>query len=87
MNKIAQGPAYKEGTTWFHQLSDKRVLMLMFNFNVQLATYIVEHAGKSTKTHLYWAMKNCDGTSDNLRRRIMNITKHYQVQSHNHCSN
>ena len=25
MNKIAQGPLYKEGTTWFRQLSDKRM--------------------------------------------------------------
>lgn len=25
MNKIAQGPAYKEGTTWFQQLFDKRM--------------------------------------------------------------
>ena len=25
MTKICQGPAYKEGTTWFQELSDKRV--------------------------------------------------------------
>jgi hypothetical protein len=61
MNKIAQGPLYKEGTTWFRQLSDKR---------------------RSTKTHLYWAMKNCDGTGSDLQKRIMNIIPHYQLMVH-----
>ena len=36
-------------------------------------------SGKSTKTHLYWSMKNCNGDADELRRRIQNIVTHYKV--------
>lgn len=28
MNKICHGPAYKEGNTWFRQLSDKRKIIM-----------------------------------------------------------
>ena len=38
--------------------------------------------GKSTKVHLYWAMKNCDSSPEvrlDLRQKIMNTSKHYQV--------
>ena len=35
--------------------------------------------GKSTKVHLYWAMKNCDGSPDDLQLKIMNTSKHDQV--------
>ena len=37
------------------------------------------HAGKSIKTSLYWAMKNCGGDAECLRQLITNISKHYQV--------
>ena len=36
-------------------------------------------SGKSTKTHLYWSMKNCNGDAAELRRRIQNIVTHYKV--------
>ena len=29
--------------------------------------------GKSVKVHLYWAMKNCQGSADTLRDLIENI--------------
>ena len=35
--------------------------------------------GRSVKTHLYWAMKNCDGKPDVLRKLITNIPNHYKV--------
>lgn len=35
--------------------------------------------GKSIKTHLYWAMRNCEGNADNLKSLIDNIPSHYQV--------
>ena len=35
--------------------------------------------GSSTKRHLYWAMKNCNGNADELQKSILNISKHYQV--------
>ena len=35
--------------------------------------------GKSVKTHLYWAMKNCDGCAETLRKLIEIIPDHYQV--------
>ena len=34
---------------------------------------------KSTKVHLYWAMKNCCGTKEDFQKRVLNISKHYQV--------
>lgn len=33
---------------------------------------------KSVKTHLYWAMKNCDGCAEMLRKLIEIIPDHYQ---------
>eukprot|EP00731_Ephydatia_muelleri_P025831 Em0017g914a len=36
---------------------------------------------KSTKTHLYWCMKNCTGNADDLHVMIMNISRHYQCCS------
>ena len=44
-----------------------------------VAIHVHSTTGKSTKTHLYWAMKTCDGTGDDLQRWIMNIIQHYQV--------
>ena len=35
--------------------------------------------GKSIKVHLYWAMKNCGGSPDQLRRLIENVPHHYMV--------
>lgn len=37
------------------------------------------YKGSSTKRHLYWAMKNCNGNADELQKSILNISKHYQV--------
>ena len=37
--------------------------------------------GRSTKTHLYWCMKNAGGDPTELRRLIMNISQHYQVMT------
>ena len=35
----------------------------------------------STKRHLYWCMKNCGESELELQSSIMNISKHYQVNS------
>lgn len=78
MKKIAQGPQSKEGDKWFLELSDKRKWSVSLEYHHWLSFLLIQ-LGKSTKTHLYWAMKNCDGTGDDLRKRIMNILKHYQV--------
>ena len=37
------------------------------------------YVGRSIKTHLYWAMKNCGEDPDKLCALIMNIADHYQV--------
>ena len=34
---------------------------------------------KCTKTHIYYAMKNCNGDAEYLRRYIINIVDHYKV--------
>ena len=31
------------------------------------------------KVNLYYCMKNCEQSADNLRKNILNIVKHYQV--------
>ena len=102
MNKIAQGPLYREGTTWFRQLSDKRMSVSCHTVyihvyvhvhihgiyrHVQCTACVLYSTGRSTKTHLYWAMKNCDGTGSDLQKQIMNIIPHYQahVRVYNYC--
>ena len=37
------------------------------------------YVGKSTKTHLYYCMKNCENSPTKLRSSITNIVQHYQV--------
>ena len=36
-------------------------------------------AGRNTKVHLYYCMKNCDQSPTKLRENILNIVSHYQV--------
>lgn len=38
----------------------------------------------SIKTHVYWAMKNCDGNEENLKTSILNIVEHYKG-NHKNC--
>ena len=33
----------------------------------------------STKRHLYWETKNCNGNANELRKSILNIIRHYKV--------
>ena len=73
MTKICQGPAYKEGTTWFQEL--------YFRYYYYSNSYYISTLGKSTRTHLYGAMKNSDGSGVDLQRRIINIIQHYKVIS------
>lgn len=40
--------------------------------------------GRSIKIHLYWAMKNCGGCPETLRKLILNIPNHYMVLSFQH---
>ena len=35
--------------------------------------------GASTKRHVYWAMKNCGGDGETLKRMIENVVSHYKV--------
>ena len=34
---------------------------------------------KCTKTHIYYAMKNCNGDANTLKSYITNIVDHYQL--------
>ena len=76
MAKISQGKVKDKGKTWFPELVDKRT---QFYCDIIMYMYIVPIIGKSIKTHLYWAMKNCNGNSETLRELIDSIPKHYQV--------
>ncbi|KAL5503007.1 hypothetical protein EMCRGX_G009881 [Ephydatia muelleri] len=40
---------------------------------------LIWQEAKSTKTHLYWHMKNCSGDPDVLGARMMRISKHFQI--------
>ena len=79
LKKIAVGTKKTEGKTWFSQLSDKSKLfyMSMYTHN----DIVLFHVGKSIKTSLYWAMKNCGGDAQYLQQLIINISQHYQVCS------
>ena len=38
----------------------------------------------SSKTHMYWAMKNCQQNADQLRRNVLNVISHYKNR-HDDC--
>ena len=38
----------------------------------------------STRTHSHWAMRNCEGSADKLRKSLLNIVEHYK-NNHNDC--
>ena len=80
IKKIAHGAKKLEGVSWWPELSDKCKVCKLYN----KVEYMYFHAGKSTKVHMYWAMKNCTGSAEDLRQKIMNTSKHYQV---NECMN
>lgn len=73
MKAIAEGAAKHARTKWFPELSDKCKKWFVF--------YQTPLIGKSTKTHLYYCMKNSDGCPDTLQSSIDNIVQHYQEES------
>ena len=48
--------------------------------------FVYHYIGKSTKTHMYWAMKNCGGDGAQLRSGILNVVQHYQVSNACTCT-
>ena len=47
---------------------------------ITLGHYCVHFVlGASTKRHVYWAMKNCGGDGEALKRLIENVVSHYKV--------
>lgn len=81
MKKISEGRVKDRGVTWFPELVDKRKDCFTLNIGTCADWYVfgVPLLGKSVKTHLYWAMKNCGTSPDTLRRLILNIPEHYKV--------
>ena len=76
MKKISQGANKWEGINWWRELSDKSEYSTYINRTTYKNGSVT---GKSTKVHLYWAMRNCNGSPEDLRCKIINISKHYQV--------
>lgn len=76
MLKISQGRVRDRNITWFPELVDKSMIIPV---SVRIICGVIFPLGKSIKTHLYWAMKNCGGNADSLRSLIDNIPSHYQV--------
>ena len=54
----------------FGKFPGARCAVVMFFFLVSV---------KCTKTHIYYAMKNCNGDTGYLRSYIINIVDHYKV--------
>ena len=78
LKKITEGANKWEGVNWWRELADKRRCKFVDVYTF-LAFRITYNIGKSTKVHLYWSMKNCNGSPGDLRCKIMNTSKHYQV--------
>ena len=74
LKKVCVGTVAQRGKTWFPELADKSMLCSYYAIAL-----FVTYPGKSTKTHLYWCMKNAGGDPEVLRARVLNISKHYQV--------
>ena len=72
LKKVCVGTAAQRGKTWFPELADKSKYL----FTLALFKLVI---GKSTKTDIYWCMKNAGGNPGILRARVLNISKHYQV--------
>ena len=72
IKKIAVGAAKHANVTWFPELSDKSN---PYCFRIVLINFL----GPSTKTHLYYCMKNCEQSPVKLSSSIMNIVEHYKV--------
>ena len=81
LKKICQGANKWEGVNWWRELADKRTSYKQ-KYTCTCMCMQNHLIGKSTKVHLYWAMKNCDGSPEDLRHKIMNTSKHYQVCVH-----
>jgi len=65
------------GITWFPDLTDKcKLIDKLLCACINPSCHCV---GKSIKVHMYWAMKNCDGSPEKLRSLVMAIPRHYQV--------
>ena len=75
--KITQGRVKDRDVTWFHELVDKRKLLLCLC--VLIPSIFFSLLGRSVKTHLYWSMLNCKCDPQKLSRLIENIPNHYQV--------
>ena len=76
VKKVGQGKVKDEGKVWFTQLWDKRTLFGL----LCVVLIFVLGSERSSKVHLYYCMKNCGGSPEQLRECIMNICEHYQVQ-------
>ena len=79
IKKITMGPNKSDGIKWWRELAYKRWctnnVMYMYVCNNKINV----NAGRSTKTHLYWSMRNCNGLPEDLLQKVLNISKHYQV--------
>ena len=77
MLKISQGRVRDRGVTWFPELVDKSKYIFVSCTHLHGVLLL----GKSVKTHLYWAMKNCESSAGCLRDLINNIPSHYSVST------
>ena len=90
LKKVASGLVRDAEKSWFAELSDKGKMDEIYHRNCALLLNLAlqrdfkEHliSVKCTKTHIYYAMKNCNGDADVLRNYIINIVDHYQALFH-----
>ena len=60
MRKICAGTVRNRDKTWFSELSDKGVCVVIWKYKFTVFC----HLARTTKVHLYCCMKNCDGDLD-----------------------
>ena len=68
MKNVGQGKVKDEGKVWFKELQDKRTLFGL----LCVVLIFVLCSERSSKVHLYYCMKNCSGSPEQLRESIMN---------------
>jgi len=87
IKKVASGLVRDAEKTWFSELSDKGAgyysLSKLSSWNLWKPLLhfkpVIFIPVKCTKTHIYFAMKNCNGDANKLRSYMLNIINHYKV--------
>ena len=94
IKKVASGLQRDSEKSWFAELSDKGIKLIQKSKLSCVCIYLTDKGllsavtetkaflsflVKCTKTHIYYAMKNCNGDGNALKTYMMNIIDHCKV--------